>query len=126
LPEEKETNAREFLKEFKKIMVRGRGLDIIPRRETMKALADLGLTKNNLKEEIMALSVEDYCEGPAPDRDRAGDIWIFGKQIFGKEIYIKLKIAQVGEEKIAKCLSFHPSSYPLCFPCRAKKRRDDK
>ncbi|HJX30388.1 MAG TPA: hypothetical protein VJ624_00845 [Thermodesulfobacteriota bacterium] len=55
MPEEKETNVRAFLKEFKKIMVKGRGLDIIPRRETMGALADLGLTKNNLKEEIMAL-----------------------------------------------------------------------
>ena len=45
--EGRETDIRGFLKEFKKIMVRGRGLDIIPRRETMKALADLGLTKNN-------------------------------------------------------------------------------
>jgi len=125
LHEEREANIREFLKEFKKSMVSGRGLDIIPRRGTMEALADLGLTKNNLREEILALSVEDYCGGPEPDRDRTGDVWIFGKQIFGREIYIKLKIAWVGEEKIAKCLSFHPASYPLCFPYRAKKRRDD-
>ena len=125
MPGTTETNIREFLKEFKKIVVSGRGLDIINRLETREALADLGLTKNNLKEEILGLSVEDYCEGPEPDRDRPGDIWIFGKQIFGREIYIKLKIAWVGEGKIAKCLSFHPASYPLPFPYRAKKRRDD-
>jgi len=88
----------------------------------MEALADLGLTKNNLKEKILALSVEDYCGGPEPDRDRAGDVWIFGKQIFGREIYIKLKIAWVGKEKIAKCLSFHPASYPLCFPYRGEEK----
>ena len=118
-------NIRNFLKKLKKIMVTGRGLDIIPRRETMVALANLGLTKRNLKEEILALSLENYCEGPKPDRDRPGDIWIFGKQIEGKEIYIKLKIAQVGKEEIAKCLSFHPANYPLDVPLR-EKRRDEQ
>jgi hypothetical protein len=36
--------------------------------------------------------------------------------IGNKEVYIKLKIAQVGKEKIAKCLSFHVAEYSLCFP----------
>ena len=95
--EERETNIREFLKEFKKIMVKGRGLDIIPRRETMGALADLGLTKNNLKEEIMALSVEDYCEGPEPDRDRAGDMDIRQTDIRKRNLY-KIK-NRLGRER---------------------------
>jgi len=126
LDEVKKGSIRGFLKEFKKIAVTGRGLDIIPRRHTMEALAELGMTKKNLKEEILNLSVEDYCEGPEPDKDRGGDVWVFGKQIGGREIYIKLKIAQVGAEKIAKCLSFHPASYPLCFPYREKRGRDKK
>ncbi len=93
----------------------------MPRRENLDALSDLGLTKKNLKEEILSLSVQDYCEGPEPDRDRPGEIWIFGKHIAEKEIYIKLKIAQVSKEKIAKCLSFHAANFPLCFPYRDKK-----
>jgi hypothetical protein len=121
LGEAKKSGIRNFLIEFKKIVVTGRGLDIVPRRENLDALSDLGLTKKNLKEEILALSVQDYCEGPEPDRDRPGEIWIFAKHIAGKEIYIKLKIAQVGKEKIAKCLSFHAASFPLCFPYRDKK-----
>ncbi len=121
----KRTRIKEFLVEFKKIIVKGRGLDIVNRRENIDALAEMGLTMKNLLEEIMTLSVENYCQGPEPDRDRPGEIWVFGKQIGAEEIYIKLKIAQVGKERIAKCLSFHAANFPLCYPCRGE-RRDEK
>ena len=128
MDETKKDSVRNFLKEFKQIVATGRGLDIIPRRETRDALAELGLTRKNCADEIMTLSVADYCEGPKPDKDRPGDVWIFGKQIGGKEVYIKLKIAQGGQEKIAKCLSFHAAKYPLDFPFqnRLKERREQK
>jgi hypothetical protein len=126
LDELKQAEIRDFLLQFKKIMVTGRGLDIVNRRENIDALAQLGLTKKNLKEEVITLSVENYCEGPEPDRDRPGDVWIFGKQIAGKEIYVKLKIAQVGKFMIAKCLSFHEADFPLCYPYRAEERKDEK
>lgn len=116
-----ESHIREFLMEFKKIVVH-RGLDVIPRSENIDALAELGLTRKNRVDEILTLSFEDYCSGPEPDNDRPGDLWIFGKQIGTQPVYIKLKIAQVGEEKIAKCLSFHAAKFPLCFPCREKER----
>ena len=115
-----------FLKEFKKIVVTGRGLDVIPRPENIKCLAELGLTKKNQREEILSLTPADYCEGPELDKDKPGEIWVFGKQIGGREVYMKLKIAKVSEEKIAKCISFHPARYPLCFPLRAEKRRSEK
>ncbi len=115
-----------FLKEFKKIVATGRGLDVIPRPENIKSLAELGLTKRNQRDEILSLTPADYCEGPEMDKDKPGEIWVFGKQIGGKEVYIKLKIAKAGKEKIAKCISFHPARYPLCFPFRAEKRRSEK
>ena len=126
MDELKKAEVRDFLLEFKKIVTSGRGLDIVSRRENLDALAKLGLTKKNLKEEIIALSVENYCEGPEPDKDRPGYIWVFGKQIEREEVYIKLKIARVGKEKIAKCLSFHAAKFPLCYPYRAEERRDGK
>jgi hypothetical protein len=126
LGELKQAEIRDFLLQFKKIMVTGRGLDIVNRRENIEALAKLGLTKGNLREEIMTLSAENYCEGPEPDRDRPGTVWVFGKQIGSEEIYIKLKIAQVGKEKIAKCLSFHAANFPLCYPFGAEERKDGK
>lgn len=120
--EEKKEIIRRFLIEFKKIVTTGRGLDVVPRRQNIEALAELGLTKRNRRDEIMTLSVSDYCEGPEADRDKPGNIWIFGKRINEREVYIKLKIAHVGKERIAKCLSFHIATFPLCFQCRPKKK----
>ena len=111
---------REFLMEFKEIVVK-RGLDVIPRTENIEALVALGLTKKDRKNEILSLSVSDYCSGPEPDVDRPGHVWVFGKEINGMNVYMKLKIAQVNEEKIAKCLSFHIAKFPLCFPYKEGK-----
>ncbi len=111
---------RRFLREFKQIATTGRGVDIVARRKNMQSLAQLGLTKRNCIAIILGFSVEDYCDGPKPDKDRPGAIWEFGQVIEEKEVYIKLKIAQVGEVKLAKCLSFHIAEHQLCFPYREK------
>jgi hypothetical protein len=47
-----------------------------------------------------------------------GEIWEFGKRIGGNDVYIKLKIAQVGNDKIAKCISFHKAEFPLSYPLK--------
>ena len=108
---------RTFLREFKRIAV-DRGIDVIPRRKNNDALSELELTKKNRRDEILTLSVENYCSGPEPDYDRPGEVWMFGKQIGNTNIYIKLKIAQVGYKKISKCLAFHPAEFPICYPCK--------
>lgn len=110
-----------FLKEFKGIVTTGRGLYIIDRQKNTESLLELGLTKRNCREEILNLSVENYCNGPKPDFDRPGMIWEFGKKINGDEIYIKLKIAEVGSEKLAKCISFHKAEFPLNLPLKGNQ-----
>lgn len=47
----KQAEIRDFLGEFKGIMSKGRGLDIVNRREGIDTLAKMGLTKKNLIEE---------------------------------------------------------------------------
>jgi hypothetical protein len=111
-------DVRDFLLEFKQVATSGSGVDIIPRAETRPTLAQLGLTMANLEDLLLGLSVADYCKGPAPDRDRPGNIWIFGREIEGQEVYIKLKVAQVGDRRIAKCISFHIAQYPLKYTHR--------
>jgi len=111
-------DVRDFLLKFKQVATGGSGVDIIPRAETRPTLAQLGLTMANLEELLLGLSVADYCKGPVPDRDRPGSIWIFGREIEGHEVYIKLKVAQVGDRHIAKCISFHIAQYPLKYPHR--------
>ena len=91
--EAKEALVRNFLKEFKKIATEGRGIDIVSRSKNIDSLVKLRLTKRNCKNEILSLSVSDYCDGPKPDKDRPGEIWEFGKSILGKEVYIKFILA---------------------------------
>jgi len=62
--------------------------------------------------------ISDYHAGPLPDRDKPGEVWIFGKRIEENEVYIKLKIAHADREKIAKCISFHTAKKPLFYPFR--------
>ena len=111
-------DVRNFLLEFKQVATGGSGIDIVPRAETRSTLAQLGLTKANLEEILLGLSVTHYCLGPEPDRDRPGNVWIFGREIEGHEVYIKLKVAQAGDRQIAKCISFHIARHPLEYPHR--------
>jgi len=114
-----------FLKEFKEIVTKGRGLDIVDRQDNINSLLKLGLTKKHCKEEIISLSVEDYYKGPKPDKDRGGTVWEFGKKINEDEIYIKLKIYEVNSEKFAKCISFHKANLPLSFPLKGKNEKKE-
>ena len=109
---------RKFLLEFKQAATSGSGVFLVPRSASLRTLSHLGLTKRNLEEVLLGLSVIDYCKGPEPDRDRAGEIWIFGKELQGHELYIKLKVAQVNGTCIAKCISFHIAEYPMRYPFR--------
>lgn len=113
--QEKKESVGRFLTEFK-MVARRRGVDFVPREAFIETLTALGITRRICFDELLSLSVEDYCQGPEEDRDRPGEVWVFGKHYEGKEIYIKLKLTRVGRETIAKCLSFHLADFPLCFP----------
>jgi hypothetical protein len=125
LSRDKEEEVNLFLKEFK-LVAKTRGIDFIPRQEFISTLTLLGITRQNCQDEVLSLSVDDYCQGPDDDRDRPGKVWVFGKRIEDREFYIKLKLAKVGEEMIAKCLSFHRAEFPLCFPLRSEKGGKEK
>lgn len=87
----------------------------------MDALSKLNLTETNREEIILNLSASDYCDGPNKDPDRAGDVWIFGKEVNGKVIYIKLKTFIADKKICAKCLSFHEASYSMSWPFKKSK-----
>lgn len=101
--------------EFKQVVIES-GVDLVPRKGTLATLSILGFTKRNAEEILLSLSVTDYCKGPEADRDRHGEVWIFGKEIESHEVYIKLKVAHIKGTKRAKCISFHITEYPLSFP----------
>lgn len=94
MSEERKKEVRVFLRAFKKVALE-KGIYFIPRRGFTEGLAFLGLTRRNCREEIMALTVDDYCEGPSLDRDEPGEVWIFGRKLSETDVYIKLKLASV-------------------------------
>jgi len=98
--------------------MRSRQFHAIPKQDNTQALIDLGLTVRNRRDELLSLSVLDYCYGPAPDHGRPGQVWVFGKEIRSVEIYIKLKIVEAEYPTQALCLSFHPAERPLQYPFR--------
>jgi len=117
-PESTPDEAAQFLREFKAIVTTARGLDLVPRPENNATVLDLGLNEAAIRAVILGLSVADYCAGPKQDESRPGEVWFFGKEINGHEVYIKLKIATAGSVKIAKCISFHKADYALRYPLR--------
>ncbi|MCW8935167.1 MAG: hypothetical protein OQK98_10620 [Gammaproteobacteria bacterium] len=115
----KQDKVVEFLRNFKHATSE-RGVFIIPRDSTLLTLKQLGMTKRNLQDELLALSLTNYSKGPERDRDQVGELWIFGKVIARHEMYIKLKIFNVDSEYHAKCISFHVAKYPLLYPFSEK------
>ena len=46
--------------------------------------------------------------------NRFGDLWVFGKDVKGQEVYIKICYGQPNRSTI--CVSFHIAEYPMNYP----------
>ncbi len=98
---------------------------VIRSEKNKKTMLELGFTDKQLMAVLEELTLEDYAEGPRNDRDFRGTVWIFGKCIKNREVYIKLKISEMDEQgnEIATliCLSFHFSEKPLTYPYKEEE-----
>ena len=71
---------------------------------------------------IEKLEVEDYVQGPLMDElNRLGEMWVFGKDVKGREVYIKIMLGGVGLQTI--CISFHLAEHPLTYPFKGKEAK---
>ena len=110
---------RDFLQSIKETIanpVADQGWVLVPRPENKECILQLGFKYQDISETLLDLSVEDYCEGPCQDRDQPGDLWVFGKVIENKAIYIKIKLASFGPLRIVRVISFHFADYTLDHP----------
>ena len=114
---------RYLLEQVKDTIAKGsanhRSWVLVRREENMHCMAELGLTFRCLEEVLLQLSVADYCEGPLPDRDVPGELWVFGKEVEGKEVYIKIKLAGSGTSRVVRIISFHLARKSLVYPYRS-------
>lgn len=54
-------------------------------------------------------------DGPIVDTlNRLGEMWVFGKDVKEREVYIKIMISNINGQTI--CISFHLSESPLSYP----------
>ncbi|MBO5413598.1 MAG: type II toxin-antitoxin system MqsR family toxin [Clostridia bacterium] len=121
----------EFLKELKDIISGNNfnvenDLDIILKKKnenlldpytTQNTLLALDFDKHDIVDALKSLTDKDYIEtGNDIKNNQLPKLYIFGKTIQGKVIYIKIKIRDKINHKVF-CISFHFARYPLTkFP----------
>lgn len=96
----------------------------VPRHDKfIQGLIDLGITQKLALEIIKQLTPDDYCSGPVPDEhDPSKEVWVFGRDIEGKEAYIKLALASGHRKRkgivYGKVWSFHEAEHSMKYPLR--------
>lgn len=84
------------------------------RGKNAQALINLEITPKYRDTVIINLEVEDYSEGSVIDTlYRCGEMWVFGKDVKGQEVYIKITL---GKGSSALCISFHIAERPMNYP----------
>ena len=125
----KEKEVIEFLQELKNILqseefniyddltiikARKKGGDIL--YSTPYTLLDLDYDSTDIVERLKELTIKEYSE-TLVDKDDLNPpvLFVFGKDINGKQIYIKLKIKEKQKRHVL-CVSFHYAKEKMLFP----------
>lgn len=106
-----------FLKDFKEKMKFWDVLFRDDRGKNAQALVDLELRPIERKAILEALETKDYSEGPLEEKLYGGaDMWVFGKTVKKKEVYIKITMGAMGSSVI--CISFHLALHKMNYPLK--------
>ncbi len=106
-----------FLKDFKEKMKFWDVLFRDDRGKNSQTLIDLELRPIERRAILEALETKDYSEGPLEEKLYGGaDMWVFGKTVKKKEVYIKITMGAMGSSVI--CISFHLSQHKMNYPLK--------
>jgi hypothetical protein len=112
-----EAEVASFLKDFKEKMKFWDVLFRDDRGKNSQTLIDLELRPIERKAILEALETKDYSEGPLEEKLYGGaDMWVFGKTVKKKEVYIKITMGAMGSSVI--CISFHLSQHKMNYPLK--------
>lgn len=85
------------------------------RQKNLETLAELEITPLYRETIILGLEYIDYVDGPIVETlYDLGDMWVFGKDIKGRSVYIKIAMGRPNSSTI--CISFHLAEGPLKYP----------
>lgn len=106
-----------FLEQFK-IKVSIWGIVFLDNREkNAQTLLNLNISRFERLNIINSIKTEDYSQGPIIDAlNDYGEMWVFGKDVKGVEIYIKITIGKPNLKSI--CISFHQAEHPMKYPLK--------
>jgi len=84
------------------------------RSKNAQTVLDLEISTEQRKQILRELTVDDFCEGPLDDTLYGGaSMWVFGKTVKKKEVYIKITMGAVGACVI--CISFHVAEHKMKY-----------
>lgn len=98
------------------------GVIFLDREKNNEALKALGISNMIREEVIKSIEVDDYVQTIIQEAS-FGDMWVFGKDYKGTELYIKIAMGKPDEKTI--CISFHKAEYPLQYAYNEDIRNDD-
>ncbi|MES2615205.1 MAG: hypothetical protein V4591_07315 [Bdellovibrionota bacterium] len=117
------TEVAEFLQTFKE---NAQGIPqrvfLVPRSKNLESIAEMGFTEKIAKEAILNILPIEYSQGPLLEKNYnfgEQELWVFGKDVFGFEVYIKTTVGIKKDE--CKCLSFHKSERPMIYIFKTKE-----
>lgn len=85
---------------------------------TVYTLLDLDYDSTDIVNRLKELTVSDYSETLVDIDDQNPPLlFVFGKDINGKQVYIKLKL-KGDRARHVLCVSFHYAEVPMKFPYR--------
>jgi hypothetical protein len=93
------------------------GYHMLDRTKNLETTTALNFSRADIKKVLLELKPEDYSQGPLSDEIGSGeDMWVFGKTIQNRNIYIKLT---KGRDNLKVLLiSFHEEERPMQYPFR--------
>ncbi|MGO4292537.1 hypothetical protein [Chitinophaga sp. RAB17] len=85
------------------------------RNKNIQALLDLDIRPDDRIDVLKSLELTDYSTGPLEERLNGGaSMWIFGKEVKKKEVYIKITMGTIQTAVI--CISFHLAEFKMKYP----------
>ena len=94
-----------------------RDLTINPSEKNDETMVELDYDTEDVAKELRSLVVENYSETKFDSAfEYVTYLYVFGKIVQGKLIYIKVKIRSRINNKNILCLSFHEAKYKMEFP----------
>ena len=113
----RESEVATFLNDFKEKMKFWDVLFRDDRGKNTQALVDLEIRPIERKAILNAIETRDYSEVQLEEKMYGGaDMWVFGKTIKKKEVYMKITIGPMGSSVI--CISFHLAQHKMNYPLK--------